>query len=81
MTSRSGSNLFVTRRRALALTAAAGGLLYATPRAHAVVRLDITQGNFQPMPIAIVVGCTPAVMFTGGQKLPIDVDELSELQG
>ena len=27
--------------------------MFAMPRAHAVVRLDITQGNFQPMPIAI----------------------------
>jgi TolB protein len=43
----------MTRRHALALSAAAGGLLYAMPRARAVVRLDITQGNFQPMPIAI----------------------------
>jgi TolB protein len=43
----------VTRRRALGLGAAAGGMLLAVPRARAVVRLDITQGNFQPMPIAI----------------------------
>ncbi|HTZ04026.1 MAG TPA: Tol-Pal system beta propeller repeat protein TolB [Xanthobacteraceae bacterium] len=43
----------MTRRRALAVGAAAGGLLFAAPRARAVVRLDITQGNFQPMPIAI----------------------------
>jgi TolB protein len=53
MTPRSGSRLIVTRRRALALGAAAGGMLLAVPRARAVVRLDITQGNFQPMPIAI----------------------------
>jgi TolB protein len=53
MTPRSGSRLIVTRRRALALGAAAGGMLLAVPRAGAVVRLDITQGNFQPMPIAI----------------------------
>lgn len=43
----------MTRRQALAVGAAAGGLLLAMPRARAVVRLDITQGNFQPMPIAI----------------------------
>ena len=53
MTLKSRSNLLVTRRRALTLGAAAGGLLFAVPRAGAVVRLDITQGNFQPMPIAI----------------------------
>jgi TolB protein len=53
MTSRSNSSLILTRRRALALGAAAGGMLFAAPRARAVVRLDITQGNFQPMPIAI----------------------------
>src|SRR5579863_10059709 len=57
MTLRHGSNLIVTRRRALALGAIAGGLaggLTLAPRhAAAVVRLDITQGNFQPMPIAI----------------------------
>ena len=27
----------------------------------------------KPMPIAIVVGCAPVVMFTGPQKLPIDL--------
>src|SRR5437763_2228999 len=30
----------------------------------------------QPMPIAIVVGCAPVVMFTGPQKLPLDCDEM-----
>jgi len=30
-----------------------------------------------PMPIAIVVGCAPVVMFTGPQKLPIDCDEMA----
>ena len=30
----------------------------------------------QPMPIAILVGCAPVVMFTGPQKLAIDLDEL-----
>ncbi len=47
------SNFIMTRRRALALGAAAGGLTLAPRYAAAVVRLDITQGNFQPMPIAI----------------------------
>ena len=31
----------------------------------------------QPMPIAIVVGCAPVVMFTGPQKLTIDCDEMA----
>ena len=31
----------------------------------------------QPMPIAIVIGCAPVVMFTGPQKLPIDRDEMA----
>jgi UbiD family decarboxylase len=31
----------------------------------------------QPMPIAIVVGCAPVVMFTGPQKLPLDCDEMA----
>jgi TolB protein len=43
----------MTRRRALAFGAAAGGLALAARRAQAVVRLDITEGNFQPLPIAI----------------------------
>jgi 4-hydroxy-3-polyprenylbenzoate decarboxylase len=28
------------------------------------------------MPCAIVVGCAPAVLFTGPQKLPVDMDEM-----
>lgn len=31
----------------------------------------------EKMPIAIVVGCAPIVMFTGPQKLAVDVDELA----
>jgi TolB protein len=42
-----------TRRRTLALGAAAGGLALLPRSAAAVVRLDITEGNFQPLPIAI----------------------------
>src|SRR5258705_13828544 len=30
----------------------------------------------KPMPIAIVIGCAPVVMFTGPQKLAVDLDEL-----
>lgn len=43
----------LTRRRALALGAAAGGLALSARYAGAVVRLDVTQGNIQPMPIAL----------------------------
>ncbi|MDB5410907.1 MAG: carboxylase [Rhodospirillales bacterium] len=35
----------------------------------------------QPMPCAIVVGCAPAVLFTGAQKLPIDQDEIGVAGG
>jgi UbiD family decarboxylase len=35
----------------------------------------------EKMPIAIVVGCAPIVMFTGPQKLAIDVDELAAAGG
>jgi 4-hydroxy-3-polyprenylbenzoate decarboxylase len=35
----------------------------------------------EPMPIAIVLGCAPAVLFTGPQKLPIDVDEMGVAGG
>ena len=33
------------------------------------------------MPCAIVVGCAPAILFTGPQKLPIDQDELEVAGG
>jgi TolB protein len=46
-------DLSVTRRQALALGAAAGGLTLSARHAAAVTRLDITEGNFQPLPIAI----------------------------
>lgn len=35
----------------------------------------------QPMPCAIVIGCAPAVLFTGPQKLAIDVDEMAVAGG
>jgi TolB protein len=55
-------SLSITRRRALGLGAIAGGLTLSARYAGAVVRLDITEGNFQPLPIAIpkFVGGTPA---------------------
>ncbi len=53
MTLRHRPNLVMTRRRALALGGLAGGLALAPRYAGAVVRLDITGGNFQPLPIAI----------------------------
>ena len=43
----------VTRRRALALGALAGGLTLSPRFAAAVVQLDVSQGNFQPMPIGL----------------------------
>jgi 4-hydroxy-3-polyprenylbenzoate decarboxylase len=35
----------------------------------------------RPMPCAIVVGCAPAVLFTGPQKLPVDQDEMTVAGG
>ena len=35
----------------------------------------------EPMPCAIVVGCAPVAMFTGGIKLPVDVDEIAVAGG
>ncbi len=35
----------------------------------------------QKMPIAIVIGCAPIVVFTGPQKLAVDVDELAVAGG
>jgi UbiD family decarboxylase len=34
------------------------------------------QQRGEPMPVAIVVGCAPAVFFTGPQKLAVDFDEM-----
>ena len=53
MTLRQGFGSLLTRRRALALGAIAGGVALSAHHAGAVVRLDITEGNFQPLPIAI----------------------------
>jgi TolB protein len=47
------SGFLLTRRRTLAFGALAGALTFTARRAGAVVRLDITEGNFQPLPIAI----------------------------
>jgi TolB protein len=44
---------FLLTRRGLAVGALAGGLALLPRHAKAVVRLDITEGNFQPLPIAI----------------------------
>ena len=35
----------------------------------------------EKMPVAIVIGCAPAVLFTGPQKLPIDEDEMAVAGG
>ncbi len=55
------SSFLMTRRRALALGAGAG-FAAMSQRALAAVRVDITQGNVQPMPIALpnFVGGTQA---------------------
>ena len=49
----SSSRFSVTRRRALALGAAGAAMALSARNAAAQVQLNITQGNFQPMPIAI----------------------------
>jgi TolB protein len=53
MTLQNGNNLLITRRRALAFGAAAGGLLLAPTLATAATITINPSGNFQPMPIAI----------------------------
>ena len=51
----------MTRRRALALGAFGASLALSARYAAAQLRLNITEGNFQPMPIAIpeFIGATP----------------------
>ena len=39
------------------------------------------QSRGQVMPVAIVLGCAPAILFTGPQKLPIDEDEMAVAGG
>ena len=53
MTRFSSLGSFVTRRRALALGAAGAAMGLSLRGAAAQVHLDIRQGNFQPMPIAV----------------------------
>ena len=57
----SGSRIAVTRRDALLGGAGAGLLMMSARPALSEVRLDVTQGNAQPMPIAIpdFLGGTP----------------------
>src|SRR5262249_57537677 len=47
------SGFLLTRRHTLALGALGVSLAAMTRPASAVVRLDITEGNFQPLPIAV----------------------------
>ena len=56
------ASLHLTRRSVLAVGALAAGLTLSGRRAAAVLQLDVTPGNFQPMPIAIpdFLGGTPA---------------------
>ncbi len=46
-------DLRVTRRRMIAVSPLVAGLTLFNRRAAAVLQLDVSQGNFQPMPIAI----------------------------
>ncbi|HTS41922.1 MAG TPA: UbiD family decarboxylase [Xanthobacteraceae bacterium] len=39
------------------------------------------RGRREKMPIAIVIGCAPIVVFTGPQKLAVDVDEIAVAGG
>jgi 4-hydroxy-3-polyprenylbenzoate decarboxylase len=39
------------------------------------------QERGEVMPVAIVIGCAPAILFTGPQKLPIDEDEMAVAGG
>ncbi len=39
------------------------------------------QARKEKMPIAIVIGCAPVIMFTGPQKLAIDLDEMAVAGG
>ena len=39
------------------------------------------QKRKEPMPCAIVIGCAPVVLFTGPQKLPINLDEMAVAGG
>lgn len=39
------------------------------------------QAKGEKMPCAIVIGCAPAVLFTGPQKLPVDQDEIGVAGG
>jgi TolB protein len=61
MTRPQRSNLFVTRRRALALGACGAAMSLTTRPVAAQVHIDVTSGNFRPMPIAIpdFIGGTP----------------------
>src|SRR5262245_9248450 len=63
------------------------GMLKATDRlgVRMASRLGGASGDLQwqkdqklgrPMPVAIVIGCAPAIFFTGPQKLAIDFDEI-----
>jgi TolB protein len=56
------ASLNLTRRHVVAIGALAAGLTLSARRAAAVLQLDVTPGNFQPMPIAIpdFLGGTPS---------------------
>jgi 4-hydroxy-3-polyprenylbenzoate decarboxylase len=61
--------LKATDRMVVRMVARAGG-------AGGFLHWQKYQARKEPMPIAIVVGAAPVAMFTGAQKLAVDVDEL-----
>ena len=57
------------RRRGLALCAAVMVLAFISPKAYAALQIDITQGNIDPLPIAVVDFLGP-----GSQERQIGID-------
>ena len=55
--------------KGLALCAAVTALAFSGPQAHAALQIDITQGNIDPLPIAVVDFLGP-----GSQERQIGVD-------
>ena len=66
--------LKATDRAVVRMVARAGG-------AGGYLHWDKYNKRKEPMPIAIVIGAAPVVMFTGAQKLEVDLDELGVAGG
>jgi 4-hydroxy-3-polyprenylbenzoate decarboxylase len=58
-----------------------GLMMLVNIRAGGSVHWAKHRARREPMPVAIVVGCPPAVAFQGPQKLPLDLDELGVAGG